>query len=879
MRPLLLTMNAFGPYKNKCEIDFSKFPSKGLYLITGDTGAGKTTIFDGISFALYGEVSGGKNRKDSKLLRSDFADEDQMTYVSLLFQHKDNTYLINRSPIFTHLVKGKQKQEGSKASIDIVEKDGSRKCLSSSIEEVNIIVKDLIGLTREQFSQTVMIAQGDFMKIINGKSEERRALYQKIFNTSIYYDIQMKLKEINSKCKNDYERILNDISISFNHIKVDDSYPLKQQLSYLIEKPENISQAILELKKLVDSQINQYNELSAKAKKDQENCRKQTELITNYKENNNKLDRIAKLKERYSKEIIQKEKQYEDNQAMLSKANASRKVQSFQILFFNNDESLKKDKKQLESSQEQAEKANVSLPSALAKYQDSEKQYLSLKAAIEKENDNLEKGKVLIEKLIDCKVKLQNQLIDCKQKQKDFQQKQTEYQQLKQLFFANEYGIIAKDLIEGNPCPVCGSIHHPNKAQLVNYDINQDKLDKSEQQANTAYQNYLQSDNKVKLLQKDYDNSLQQLNDSNIDANTKADYFEKKKKENSNKLDKLYNQYQDCKKEYERLKSSVDKLNGQISQLTIAITKREEEVKKYQLDYYNALKENGFASEKEYFDNLITDKEISGLEKSVSDYQKNKKSIIDQIDLLNSQLTSDKYQNITDMQQTIDELQITIDINEKQLSQKKTDLTINQNEYDTLVELNKNYADIVKRYDSVSELYDNISGNKSNKVKINFETYVQQFYFQQIIIAANKRLEVLSNGNYRLRCKPEAKNMKSQTGLDLDVYDNNTLRWRDVSTLSGGESFLASLALALGLSDVVSNNSGVVRIDTIFIDEGFGSLSPSALNQAIKMLDSLAQSDTLVGIISHVETLKNRIDNKIVIEKTNEGSIANLIVE
>ena len=320
-------------------------------------------------------------------------------------------------------------------------------------------------------------------------------------------------------------------------------------------------------------------------------------------------------------------------------------------------------------------------------------------------------------------------------------------------------------------------------------------------------------------------------------------------------------------------------MNGQISQLTIAITKREEEVKKYQLDYYNALKENGFASEKEYFDNLITDKEISGLEKSVSDYQKNKKSIIDQIDLLNSQLTSDKYQNITDMQQTIDELQINIDINEKQLSQNKTDLTINQNEYDTLVELNKNYADIVKRYDSVSELYDNISGNKSNKVKINFETYVQQFYFQQIIIAANKRLEVLSNGNYRLRCKPEAKNMKSQTGLDLDVYDNNTLRWRDVSTLSGGESFLASLALALGLSDVVSNNSGVVRIDTIFIDEGFGSLSPSALNQAIKMLDSLAQSDTLVGIISHVETLKNRIDNKIVIEKTNEGSIANLIVE
>ena len=154
---------------------------------------------------------------------------------------------------------------------------------------------------------------------------------------------------------------------------------------------------------------------------------------------------------------------------------------------------------QLELAKDQAEKANVSLPSALVKYQESEKQYLSLKAAIEKENDNLEKGKVLIEKLIDCKVKLQNQLIDCKQKQKDFQQKQTDYQQLKQLFFANEYGIIAKDLIEGNPCPVCGSIHHPNKAQLVNYDINQDKLDKSEQQANTAYQNYLQSDNKVKF--------------------------------------------------------------------------------------------------------------------------------------------------------------------------------------------------------------------------------------------------------------------------------------------------------------------------------------------------------------------------------------------
>ncbi|MGN1398690.1 MAG: AAA family ATPase [Erysipelotrichaceae bacterium] len=878
MRPLVLTMNAFGPYGQKCEIDFRNFPAKGLYLITGDTGAGKTTIFDGISFALYGEVSGGKKRKDSNLLRSDYAGNEQTTYVSLLFEHKGKTYLVNRSPIYTHLVKNKEKQEGSKASIDIVEADGSQKCLSSSIEEVNRIIRELIGLTREQFSQTVMIAQGDFMKIINGKSEERRALYQKIFNTSIYNDIQMKLKDLNSNARNEYEKCLNNISGSFNHLRIPADYSAKAEVEHAISQPENIRDAVKSVKKMIDVQNEEYQKLQQQQNQNQTKLHSLTQQLTAFKENNNRLDKINNLQSRYQKEIVRQEQKNQTDIMRLNKAKAAKNVNSYALLFKQSQDSLANDKTLLENCRKEIEKAEVLLPQALTDYQNSESIYLSEKAVIEKENENLDKGKELIEKLAELKKQLEISLKRSEAKAKDHQEKQTTYQQAKQLFFANQYGIIAQGLVEGQACPVCGSSVHPNKAVVVESNVSQAGLNQAEQLANSAYKDYLQAEKELSLHQNDYENVLKQLKSINIAYDTKADDLKAQKQQNDIKLKKLYKQYQDFKQISDDLKSRYDKLNGQITQLTDNVALWTSKVIETQKDYHQALKDNGFANESEYLAGCLDEQAASQLEKEIKTYQSNQKSIVDQIALLKGQLTDDKYQNITDMQTQMDQLKAVIEQAEKLINQKNTDLTINQGEYDNLGKLQQHYNELLKRYRLISELYDNISGNKTSQVKITFETYVQQFYFLQIIVAANKRLEVLTNGNYILRCKPQPKNMRSQAGLDLDVYDSSTMHWRDVSTLSGGESFLASLALALGLSDVVSNNSGTVRIDTMFIDEGFGSLSPSALNQAIKMLDSLAQSDTLVGIISHVDTLKNRIDNQIVIEKTNTGSVAKVVV-
>ena len=172
----------------------------------------------------------------------------------------------------------------------------------------------------------------------------------------------------------------------------------------------------------------------------------------------------------------------------------------------------------------------------------------------------------------------------------------------------------------------------------------------------------------------------------------------------------------------------------------------------------------------------------------------------------------------------------------------------------------------------LKDLYQVAAGQVPGQSRITLETYVQQRYFSSVILAANRRLNVLRRGEFQLHIKKGAGSLRSQTGLDLEVLDANTGRWRDVSTLSGGESFLASLSLALGLSDVIQAQSGGIRLDAMFIDEGFGTLDEEALNDSINLLNSLTGGDRMIGVISHRQELEERIDRKILVKKGAKGS-------
>lgn len=341
--------------------------------------------------------------------------------------------------------------------------------------------------------------------------------------------------------------------------------------------------------------------------------------------------------------------------------------------------------------------------------------------------------------------------------------------------------------------------------------------------------------------------------------------LKKKREEYDDALKNITEFREECSAEVIRLTTSLQEADRQIQQSE----KQREERKK---EYETALKENEFASAEEYRQaQLSKDKEqklrakIETYKKEVTETEGALKTLINAtkklslIDLTeNKKAQKEKEKEKKELKKKQEQLQIANDINERCLSFIRKKI--------------KEKDGLVEEWTVVRDLSETFNGRKKGQAKMSLEVYVQRYYFKQVIAAANKRLMLMTEGNFVLRCKEEAKNRRAQTGLDLDVLDRNTAKWRDVSTLSGGESFMASLALALGLSDVVQEHSGGIRLDSMFIDEGFGTLDEQSLRQALNLLDKLADGKRLIGIISHVEELKSRIDNKLIVEKGIFGS-------
>ena len=885
MKPINLKISAFGPYKDEVNIDFTKLGENGIFLITGDTGAGKTSIFDAISFAIFGEVSG--SNRPIQTLRSDFADINIDTYVELEFVHKNRKYKILRNPSYE---KPKKKGEGfTKKSADAsLEYDD---VVVSGIKNVDIKIEEILGINAKQFKQISMLAQGEFLKILFAESKERTEIFRKIFDTNIYNSIARKLKEklkINEdelkELKNSFitntanilwekEKYIN-LDSKINEIDIDNVLKeLEQELEENKEENTNIEEEITKQEKeikVIEENISKQEELNLKI----ENYK---QLLTKQNEYKKQEEEIEKLKNK----IAQNQKIREIIKPKADKVNNEKEI----IKKLEKDLDTIKRNIQIGNAKEKEHEKKVEIVNKIGEKYKEYNNYLEIKKEL------LEKANI-IKNIENLEITKNNYLKEYEQLEKEYKIINNEYLEKESEFFKEQVGIIAEKLEENKPCPVCGSITHPNsvlsKEELEkikeNLEIKQNnKLKKQEEcikvnsQINILIQEIgKESDNKLEL--ESAKNKLKE--EFNINKEKLISIEQTILKEYKSILNK---DLDITKFEYDKFKDSIiDLINLEKNELVKSKTLQEEKMNqlqesnlrldKYTKEYFNELLKLRFKNEEEYNKILLTNIEIENIQKNIEDFTRNVAINNTKISDLEKEAKGKSTKDLKIQKEKLMAYKNILIEKRKEYVKVKGKLDNNMRIYKLLLENAKELKQKIKDFIIYDELSRTANGTLAGKKRIEFEQYVQATYFDMVILEANKRLAKMTENRYFLIRKEEPEKISDKIGLDLEVKDNYNGKIRDVKSLSGGEAFKAALSLALGLSDVIQSYSGGIVVDTLFIDEGFGSLDTESREQAINTLSLLIDNNKLIGIISHVTELKERIDKKIIVTKTSDGS-------
>lgn len=920
MRPLKITMSAFGPYAGEVTLNMQKLGKSGIYLITGDTGAGKTTIFDAISYALYGEASG--NYRENTTLRSKYASADTPTFVELEFEYNNEIYKINRNPEYPRPNKRGEGFTKQSANAELVMPDGS---VITKIKEVSAKVEEIIGINKNQFSQIAMIAQGDFRKLLNCETNERSKIFRKIFKTEPYHNIEIKLSSLFNELKRNREKEKSGIEQYINQLKCNEN----DTLSLELERAKSGDMLIEDVIKLAGEIINKDTLEYTKTQKNIESINEEIEKInSNIKlyENQEATKKAyakasSKLEELKTKRN-ECEKAYKSAEAQRERLDdLTRKINLINSKMPKYDE-LKSLENSINERAQSFEKSNNSLKQKQQEITLLEKEIDEKSKALEEVKgadllvQKLTVQKEEIKKKAEALKELKTEIDRCKTEQKNLKNAQSfaksaldeygalenEYNQIYIAFFNEQAGIIADELKDGEPCPVCGSTSHPNLARKsenapsqADVESAQNLVKKAQEKANKARDTASALKSKFDEIAANVKSAAKKL--FGTDDNVFDDY-----NSNINALKKEYdcilallktaneklNLYKKLDKEIPKIQEKQKSLSDEISTLNTQKasdeafisenTKRVTSIKS-ELDFESA----DLAKDKlKEYTNLSSDIK-NAIEKSKNDFddikskydtQKGTKASLEnalkefkEIDLAS---LNEKYLKLNEYKKDVDE------------TAKSLYSRIESNKL--LVDDISEKRDILKGYDDkyvwLKTLSETANGDISGKEKITLETFVQMTYFDSIIRKANIRLLTMSDGQYELVRRSDAETLKKNEGLALDVIDHFNASTRSVSTLSGGESFMASLCLALGLSDEIQSSNGGIKLDTMFVDEGFGSLDGEALDRALSALTSLSQGNRLVGIISHVDALCDRIDNKIVITKDRTiGSNAQIICD
>lgn len=922
MRPKKLKLSAFGPYAGTVELDMDKLGTKGLYLITGDTGAGKTTIFDGIVYALYGLPS-GENREPA-MLRSKYADAQVPTEAELLFENGNQEYVIRRNPEYERPAKKGGGMTLQRAEAELIYPDGR---VVTKQKEVNKAVIEILGLDRNQFLQIAMIAQGDFLKLLLADTKERQGIFREIFKTGYYQVLQEKLKSESGKLSDELEFARRSVNQYLEGVIVPEN-PVGSENKDFTQIP--LSEAIDEIQRLVEKDqdaVENLNEKIVNVQKKletvQEHLQKAQTRVQTLQTLKIAEDEYQKMKAQ-EKEIVivwenQKEKQSKRDELEVNIALAQKEVAEYQKL-------EEKKKKVIERKKFLDEKENKLLEQKMAgeKLQEdlnNDKNEAKLledeprhQAELEFQKEKLETRKdeltAVVEsvnqyqKICGNLLQIQEQYVD---KACNAKLKKAEYDQAYQRFLDGQAGVLASHLKEGEPCPVCGSREHPKKAGAMEQVPSQKELDHLQscwELARTEMENASKKAAElVGKLEQQKKHLLEGLNES---EKAESEIFEIKEDREEqiqvirrwiwhrqeeligqkNKLkeklldnEKKVLRYGDLQKKIKKAEEGLaekqterEKMSGQIAALRAEI---QAENRQLEEQSQNLRFEDWKQAEQELRDLQI---EKMRLKHEYEDAQKNLQKWNGEVRKLEGQIGQCREQLeqlgefvVEEEQNQKVELEEERTVLEQQLKENQVRLATNQK---ALAQIEKKSEDIIEleqKWTMVKALSNTANGNISGKEKIMLETYVQMTYFDRILERANVRFMVMSEGQYELARCIAAGNNRSQSGLELDVIDHYNGTRRSVKTLSGGESFKASLSLALGLSDEVQSRAGGIRLDTMFVDEGFGSLDDESLEQAMKALAGLSEGNKLVGIISHVGELKERIDRQIIVTKEKAG--------
>ena len=926
MKPLKLTMSAFGSYAGKNVIDFTG-QQQGIFLITGDTGAGKTTIFDAITYALYNQTSGGE--RNGNMMRSQYAQPETETYVELEFLYQGQTYRVRRNPdykITKTLKNGKIREQKVPHSVELTLPDGTVFPEKKNATDAKII--EILGLTADQFSQIVMIAQGDFLKLLYTKSDERKMIFSKLFRTDIYWKIQENLRRKSMEMD---ERIQeNDRAFEQEKSRIillpeSEELPLDELVERLRErlkdalKEQNLRRAnVEELNKKI-TKYEEINKLFVSLEKIRQNGKELEARQVESKERRQQIENALKADKVLVAEQQNLRQQQEVEQSAQAIVKMTETLANDQEMF----ETLKTQLQEVEAEQkreaadiqkkmlalEQSFPSYEALQNARAEEQQAKKVWEDLRKTSEESFHKKEAGIAALKE----QQKRQEQAVE--KTKKNWEQTSLSasesakhYEHMYEAFLKEQAGILAENLSAGCPCPVCGSTIHPDPAKLSDHAVTELEVEQAkktraaaEEKRDMAYAAFeAEKTEKQKLAQ-----AVEKEEADFVLAQTIAKQQRKEAEQNYVSLQKIAEQIREklvypslaeAKKQYAAMQKALEaaeqeiaKKRQKVSELAEAMNTlkgqklaEEENQKtakklavKTEKEYAKLLEKSGFVSEETYHLAILQERSRSKLEREEKEYESQCLRQQSEQKLLEKQVSGKTYTDTTELNEQLKAEKQALKEAEKTYMELHTayenDRAVLQN---CAVYLEKG-----KKLESEDQIIKSLSktanGRLSGSAKIDFETYIQRQYFKQIIHEANKRLLTMSNHQFILKLKEEANTgRKTNEGLDLSVYSLVTDSERDVKTLSGGESFLAALAMALGLSDIVERSAGAIHPDMMFIDEGFGSLDAQSRQQAIEVLAELAGDSRMVGIISHVTELKEQIDRKLVVSRTDKGSRA-----
>ncbi|WP_144561477.1 AAA family ATPase [Bacillus mycoides] len=1020
MRPLQLIMTAFGPYKQQEVIDFNDLGDHRIFAISGNTGAGKTTIFDAICYVLYGEAS-GEERSDTSMLRSQFADDNVYTSVELTFQLKGKQYEIKRQ--LGHKKQGNKTVTGHAVELYEVIGDEKIPCVDRfHVTDVNKKVEDLIGLSKHQFSQIVMLPQGEFRKLLTSETENKEEILRRIFKTDRYKlmrelldqkrkqwkdVLQEKQKERELYFRNVFKLPVRDGSlletlVQQEHVNTHQVVEALEQETgcYEAEVEQLQTQQIGQAQQLKEVEVRFHAAKSVNEKfKDLEQKQEQQEALQANREQIEIEEKRFKLAEQ-AKRLVPFEQWYEE--AMQSEQNAEqllkqifakkeKTVESFRLAQekyeeLKGKESVREEAKKDVQRLEELESIIASLAEKKSNLQKVEIQREKLNEGIHKFEHQLEgqtsqkqqvagelqQLEAALEQYVTKVEELTNMREDAKilkqaydvwnEKQKYEKEKESSsqkveivvkaYEEMEQRWLNEQAGMLAQHLHDGESCPVCGSTTHPNKATERGDSIDEQQLNELREKKTVAEKLHMQVAEKWNFYRAQYEQVIEEVANRGYRSEELAETYrtlvqkgkqlvaevnalkesEEKRKQLASSLKGFEQQVEELQKQkreaeamlhrtelecielrtsYEhdqqKIPESLQTLEAWKKQFQHAVSTlrfMEDEWKKVQevyqhwqnenirvqaehdgamkqvtqtkekkeetlLRFMTELKQGGFINQQAYKEAKLTDVEIKHLQEHIKEYYSSLEVVAKQIEELTNELAGKEWMDITVLEEQMKELEIQLDITKEKRQRAQNAVAYISDLHDNIKRIDEQIHEEEKAFQELVDLYEVMKGD--NESRISFERYILIEYLEQIVQIANERLRKLSNGQFYLKRSERVEKRNRQSGLGLDVYDAYTGQTRDVKTLSGGEKFNASLCLALGMADVIQAYEGGISIETMFIDEGFGSLDEESLTKAVDALIDLQKSGRFIGVISHVQELKNAMPAVLEVTKQKDG--------